>query len=956
MDVNGTKYHLLHGDRDWLSLLYLQQARGVWWDRTRQALTLAPKIGLIPRHAGEESLTSSSRRGAALDGYGNLYWVADDEKQIMIRPSGTPERSGTFWSGRNPQECARTEHAGDFQPFSPVTAPASPMVRGLVVTRYQYLVAGTLDPGGLLVFDLHGGGPPAWIRWPGTITFSPFDMSPSPDGGFWILDRGAGPGKGRFWLIDKRFRVTPCNGDPHAAPGAEQDFQPGSGSPVKGVKCSPAPGITQSLAMPLDAQDPVSIIGMANNAVLILDRGADQTVSVLQYYFRSPEAAHFHKAAEVPLDARVTGTLLENTAIQAHDLAFLPGEEGRAGAIRGRLVAASVTGAQAFQFTLVADEEKLNLALQPPFIPLRGFTGKAVIEAADEALYDCGERWLPVLEQPRSRFESEGTFESPVFDGNDPDCVWHRLLLDACIPAGAAVLVKSRASNDRDLLKDIDWDETPHEPLPYRRAEGSELPFHRPFGSSEESPDRGTWELLLQRARGRYLKLSITLRGTGRTSPRIRSLRVYYPRFSYLDNYLPAVYREDGEAADFLDRFLANVEGLYTSVEGRIERSETLLDTRTAPPEYLKWLAGWLGAALDPAWDDRRKRLFIDHGELLFRWRGTVIGLRAAVRLALDPCPDERIFNELKQGRDRGLESPDGNSLRIVERFMYREHPGLVLGDPTQPVMLGLEAEDAPWEPRHGATALHQRFQSFLAARYRGSNDGETLQRLNDAWGSNHTSIGRIVFPPLPPGQPAAAADWRSFIDQRLPVAYADVGAADESLFREFLARRYGGVGRLNKAYGLTDEQGYRAFTDITLPAELPSSGAPLFDWIEFVSLAVPIKRNAHRFVVLVPSELGELPDSRQRRAARVAEVVGREKPAHTDFEVRLYWALFMVGTARLGMDTIPGEGSRFAAMVLGSNYLGQSYLAASHPLGVRDRSVLGRDRLGGHSYRRSGA
>ncbi len=956
MDVNGSKYHLLHGDRDWLSLLSLQQARKVWWDRTRQVLTLAPKIGQIPRHAGEEALHSSTRRGAALDGYGNLYWIADDEKQIMIRPAGTPGRSGPFWSGSNPLVCERTLHTGDFQPLTPETPPASPIVRGLVVTRYQYLVAGTLDPGGLLVFDLHGGGPPAWIRWPRTINFSPFDMSPSPDGGLWILDRGVAPGNGRFWLVDKRFCVIPCNGDPDAAPGTEQDFQPESGSPVKGVKCSPPAGITQSLAMPLDAQDPVSIIGMANNAVLILDRGKDQNVSVLHYYFRSPDAANFNKAAEVPLDERVTGSLLEDSAIQAHDLAFLSGEKSRTGAIRGSLVAAGITGAQAFQFTLVADEDGLDLALQPPFMPLRGFTGKAVIEAASEALYDCGERWLPVLEQPRARFESEGAFESPVFDGNEPDCVWHRLLLDACIPAGAAVLVKSSVSNDRELLDKVAWDETPYEPLLYRRAEGSELPFHRPFGSTDETPDRGTWELLLQRARGRYLKLYITLRGTGRFSPRIRSLRVYYPRFSYLGNYLPAVYREDAASADFLDRFLANAEGLFTSLEGRIERCEALLDTRSTPSEYLEWLAGWLGAQPDATWDDRRQRLFIDHADLLFRWRGTLIGLRAAVRLALDPCPDESIFKELTEGRDLGFETPDGNSVRIVERFMYREHPGLVLGDPTQPVMLGMETKDTPWEPRHGAAALHQRFQTFLAARYRGSNDKETLQRLNDAWGSSHTSIGQIVFSPLPPGQPGAAADWRSFIDQYLPMAYPDVGAADQPLFREFLARRYGSITRLNKAYGFTDEQAFQQFPDITLPADLPSAGAPLLDWIEFVSLAVPIRRNSHRFVVLVPSELEELPDSRKRRAARVAEIVRLEKPAHTDFDVRLYWALFMAGTARLGIDTILGEGSRFAAIVLGSNYLGQSYLAASHPWGVRDRSILGRDCLSGHFYRRSGA
>ena len=42
--------------------------------------------------------------------------------------------------------------------------------------------------------------------------------------------------------------------------------------------------------------------------------------------------------------------------------------------------------------------------------------------------------------------------------------------------------------------------------------------------------------------------------------------------------------------------------------------------------------------------------------------------------------------------------------------------------------------------------------------------------------------------------------------------------------------------------------------------------------------------------------------------------IVDIEKPAHTDFEVKPYWALFQVGTARLWFDTVIGEGSRYTA------------------------------------------
>ena len=100
--------------------------------------------------------------------------------------------------------------------------------------------------------------------------------------------------------------------------------------------------------------------------------------------------------------------------------------------------------------------------------------------------------------------------------------------------------------------------------------------------------------------------------------------------------------------------------------------------------------------------------------------------------------------------------------------------------------------------------------------------------------------------------------------------------------------------------------------------------------------------------VVLAVEKFANLQDQdmRQRRLAQVEEIVQHEKPAHTDFDIKFYWSLFQIGGARLGLDTVLGEGSRFVALVLGVNYLGQSYLEGGHPWDVTDRTVLGRDPL----------
>src|SRR6185437_11572705 len=207
--------------------------------------------------------------------------------------------------------------------------------------------------------------------------------------------------------------------------------------------------------------------------------------------------------------------------------------------------------------------------------------------------------------------------------------------------------------DDPQLLAGLAF--TAESPL-YLRGAGAEIPYYNPFPELAAPREfTGAWELLFQRARGRYLQIRLELTGNGRATPRLRALRAYYPRFSYPRRYLPAVYQEDAESANFLERLLANPGGFFSETEGRIEEVSTLFDPLTAPPETLDWLASWLGLVLDPLWSaiqarrrpaapsgaqpaPDRRRLFIRYARRLYDWRGTSTGLRFALELLLDPC------------------------------------------------------------------------------------------------------------------------------------------------------------------------------------------------------------------------------------------------------------------------------------------------------------------------------
>jgi hypothetical protein len=132
----------------------------------------------------------------------------------------------------------------------------------------------------------------------------------------------------------------------------------------------------------------------------------------------------------------------------------------------------------------------------------------------------------------------------------------------------------------------------------------------------------------------------------------------------------------------------------------------------------------------------------------------------------------------------------------------------------------------------------------------------------------------------------------------------------------------------------------------------LPLDGAALADWFQFESVVLSMQRTAHRFTVLLPVPLSLVfsPEEHQRRLELSRRIVDLEKPAHTVFDVKFYWAMFRVGEARLALDTVLAQGSRapqlLPELVVGQGFVGESYLGPPVPENACDRVILGRDPL----------
>jgi phage tail-like protein len=967
----GLPYHLLLGARDWQPLI---DAGGidVAWDAERAQLTLRPELLRLPARASERPLTPEDRRGAAADRFGHLYWIDPPARAIRCRPAGSTA-SGELWSvealgeGGAPA-CARFAGGGFHAVAEP--GPTATRLRGLTVTTRGYLVAGTLAPAGLLVLDLHGSNPAAWHRWPETVPFAPFDLAADACGGLWILDLPEAPAMGaepRLWYLDAELKLasppgavgmetTPARVDAFADQGGAPRLRPAQRHPQ---------ALPLQLAVPPASSTSVAIEALPDGTLLLLDQGPTRSGALLH-------RLDCGSAVGAPVDlAAAVGELLSVApGLTGHDLAFVPAAAGEAGpaphAVAGMLFVASAEGNQSFGFRLTATPSALAIAAVPRYLPMRRFAGKALVSGVGEAFYDQADGWLMLTELPRPRYAREGSLMvgGEVFDGKAPQTRWHRLFLDGCIPPGDALLIESRAADDPRELERLPWRA---EPAPYLRrgnrhalpaaggrdalpADEGERPFHRPFGATALAQQGvGTWELLLQQAVGRYLELRLRLTGSGRSSPRIRALRVYYPRLSYPERFLPDAYLEEPVSASFIERFLAIFEGVYSELEGRVAGVQTLFDGRTAPAEALEWLASWLGASLDEGWEESRRRLFIRHAVELYRGRGTVRGLVRVIRLAIDPCVDERLF---AAGADT---APFG--VRIVEHFARRTLPsGLPVGA-AGTVLPAAVAATAPWTPSQGGARLHRLWRAFLqSAHAPGGSDDALRAALAAARGTPPAGVDTLLhFWSLTPADPAHAADRDAFLHRWLGLSYAELTADDAPLYRDYLARKHGSIAALNRAYGLTGSAAYAAFEAIALPPAdgLPADGAPLADWFELATVDAVAARAAHRFSVLVPVSPEQSPSERQHLLERVQAVVERERPSHAGFDVQPYWALFRVGAARAGLDTVLGEGSRFTALVLDAGYLGTGVLGEHHPWNLADRWVAGRDGAGARTLGR---
>jgi phage tail-like protein len=99
---------------------------------------------------------------------------------------------------------------------------------------------------------------------------------------------------------------------------------------------------------------------------------------------------------------------------------------------------------------------------------------------------------------------------------------------------------------------------------------------------------------------------------------------------------MPSVFQED----EFAQRFVSAFDDVLAPIFSALDNWDAYLDPRLAPEDFLEWLSTWVGVELDETWPMERRRMLVSKAVELYRWRGTVKGLRETVAIYTNSEPE----------------------------------------------------------------------------------------------------------------------------------------------------------------------------------------------------------------------------------------------------------------------------------------------------------------------------
>jgi phage tail-like protein len=260
-----------------------------------------------------------------------------------------------------------------------------------------------------------------------------------------------------------------------------------------------------------------------------------------------------------------------------------------------------------------------------------------------------------------------GVWISTSLDSTAIETEWHKIVLDAAGEPDTQIVLRYYAA-DRPYA--IVGGELVH--LDRYIADPSidaaaKLAGLRPLWSK---PIVDPQDALLFNAKGQYLWLYMELIGSDAHSPEVYGIQVHFPRMSYVAD-LPALYQQDRQSKDFLDRFLSLFQTMMEQTDRHIAQLPRSFDPEAASGESLRWILRWLGLEADDLWSEAQLRDLLKQAPTLHRLRGTRYALEALLTVYTGDKPMILEYEQIRSLKENPEFSGVAEKLYDVETFGF---------------------------------------------------------------------------------------------------------------------------------------------------------------------------------------------------------------------------------------------------------------------------------------------
>ena len=310
-------------------------------------------------------------------------------------------------------------------------------------------------------------------------------------------------------------------------------------------------------------------------------------------------------------------------------------------------------------------------------------------------LHDCEYKESVGL-VPKDTTSKTAIYISRALDSGELETVWSRAKFDMVLPKDTMVVFSYFAS-DSDLLKYDNQNITVDN---YIQDEEVLLVDKLNMLESLWIEERkNPTDMLLSKAKGRYLWFKLELLSKQKEVPMIQGLEIEFPRESFVD-YLPEFYRSNRENFEFLDRFLGMYQSMILDLQEEVVNISHYLDSDVTTTEFLHWLAEWV--AIDDVfrWDEQKLRNFIKQSFSIYKLKGTKEGLERVIELYLGQKPRIVETYEIMNMYSKSEYQEQYQSLygdNIYSFFVFVEEKFV----PTKEVLIGLNAIIEHYKPAY---------------------------------------------------------------------------------------------------------------------------------------------------------------------------------------------------------------------------------------------------------------